>query len=239
MKKNDINRLKDEADIETVIDYLGIEKTVRGSATFILCPLPSHADTHATNCYFKSSWNHVFCQTCGTTVNAIDLILYTKNLSYGEAADLLWELEGRPSWYYAKRTKKDFKPEFQLSNEESTIIGLKKSGIALCPTGVSSYKEELHTNYEHYPSVEAYIRCKRERVNITEWVDKETFLNLVLAKSKEQYFKLKSQLEFHIQIQKLSSNNPIHFYIINELKNRISVCSDVYHRANEFKKENS
>lgn len=239
MKKNDINRLKDEADIQAVIEHLGIEQKSRGSAIFILCPLPAHNDTHATNCYYKPGWNHVFCQACGTVINAIDLIIYTKGISYGEAADLLWEIEGCPDWYYAKNdVTHKAKPEFKLTNEESSIIGLKKSGVALCPISSSDFKTELHTNYEYYPTVDSYIKCKRNRVNIMEWIDEETFLNLVLTKSHEQYAILKNKLEFHTEMKKIS-NDKIHDYIIRELKTRISICIDVYQRAKKFKKENS
>ena len=51
--KNNYVRLKEEADIETVISYLQIPVTKKGCNYFIPCPNPDHADKHATNCYFK------------------------------------------------------------------------------------------------------------------------------------------------------------------------------------------
>lgn len=103
--KNDYARLKEEADIETVVEYLGLETHRKGSAFFITCPLPGHRDEHPTNCYFKSGWNNVYCNVCGESINAIDLIMLTKDVSYGEAVDELWRLEGCPDWYYAEYSK--------------------------------------------------------------------------------------------------------------------------------------
>ena len=61
MAKNNYARLKQEADIETVVNYLGIPVRRKGTSCFLLCPLPQHADRHATNCYFKPGWNNLYC----------------------------------------------------------------------------------------------------------------------------------------------------------------------------------
>ncbi len=97
--KNNITRLKDEADIAAVISFLQLEVKRKGNAYFILCPNPEHNDTHPTNCYYKDGWNHVYCCVCGTTINAVDLIMKINHATYGEACDLLWEISGRPDWY--------------------------------------------------------------------------------------------------------------------------------------------
>ena len=97
---NNFSRLKDEADIGEVVDYLGLHVTPKGSARFILCPNPAHDDTHPDNCYFKAGWNNVYCTVCHKAIQAIDLISYVAGASYGTAADTLWEIEGRPDWYY-------------------------------------------------------------------------------------------------------------------------------------------
>ena len=96
---NNFARLKDEADIGEVVDYLGLHVTPMGSARFILCPNPAHDDTHPDNCYFKAGWNNVYCTVCHKAIQAIDLISYVTGVSYGTAADTLCEIEGRPDWY--------------------------------------------------------------------------------------------------------------------------------------------
>lgn len=139
MTKNDYNRLKEEADIERVVEYLGIPVTVRGSAKFVLCPLPDHHDTHASNCYFKSGWNNLYCQACGRAIQAIDLIMYTQNCSYGEAADTLWEIEGRPGWYYTEQ--KQGRQRFDLSAKEAELLHLHIPGRI--PVPVAFQKDVL------------------------------------------------------------------------------------------------
>ena len=76
MAKNNYARLKQEADIEAVVNYLGIPVRRKGTSCFLLCPLPGHTDRHATNCYFKPGWNNLYCTACGAAINAIDLIIY-------------------------------------------------------------------------------------------------------------------------------------------------------------------
>ena len=46
MAKNNYARLKQEADIEAVVNYLGIAVRRKGNSCFVLCPLPNHADRH-------------------------------------------------------------------------------------------------------------------------------------------------------------------------------------------------
>lgn len=129
---NEYQRLKEEADIEQVVEHLGISVTVRGTAKFILCPLPDHNDRHPTNCYFKSGWNNVYCMACGKSIQAIDLIMYTQGCSYGEAADLLWEIEGCPDWYYNDRKGKK---TFHITVKEAQVLGIhlpRKMKLLVC-----------------------------------------------------------------------------------------------------------
>ena len=121
----DIKRLKAEADIGSVVNYLGIKVTQKGSANFILCPLPEHQDKHATNCYYKKGDNYLYCSTCGKPIQAIDLIMYHNGVDFKEAADILWEIEGRPDWY--KTTASSKKQRFSLSASEGQLIKLSVS----------------------------------------------------------------------------------------------------------------
>ena len=139
MAKNNYARLKQEADIEAVVNYLGIPVRRKGTSCFLLCPLPGHTDRHATNCYFKPGWNNLYCTACGEAINAIDLIIYTLHVEYGQAADILWELEGRPDWYYTSRIVQ--KEElFHLSKAEATVVGIHSPGYILTPMQYSEDK---------------------------------------------------------------------------------------------------
>ena len=183
MSKNNIQRLKDEADIASVIAYLGIETKRKGSCTFILCPNPGHDDKHPDNCYFKPGWNNVLCRACNTSINAVDLIMYTRGISYGEAADLLWEISGRPDWYYAKKKKKN---DFSISVEEQKLIGLHLPTRIQIPVALSSTKDELSKNRMLDSSnIDGYLQVENKYVVYTDFADKRTFMRIIFNRTTE------------------------------------------------------
>lgn len=148
---NDISRLKEEADIAMVVAYLGIPTYKRGSATFLLCPNPEHDDHKPTNCYYKDGWNNVYCRACGCSTNAINLIMQETGKDFSDAADLLWELEGRPEWYKQEKKKKNPVPDFRISREEAEQIGIHFPGRLLAPV---AYALTIHKSQgSEYPVV--------------------------------------------------------------------------------------
>ena len=185
MAKNNYARFKQEADIETVVNYLGIKVTRKGSAYFVLCPLPEHEDRHATNCYFKSGWNNLYCTACGRSINAIDLIIYTLGVSYGQAADLLWELEGRPDWYYTYKTKKG-KEVFQLTRKEASVIGIHSPGYVLTPIQLSVDKPEHDRNVILRYDENGYLLCKVTHLTWQDFMSEEEYRNLIKRKAIER-----------------------------------------------------
>lgn len=190
MEKNDFRRLKDEADIESVVNYLGLETTRRGSAFFILCPIPTHEDHKATNCYFKPGWNNVYCKACGKSTNAIDLIMYTRGCSYGEAADILWEVEGKPDWYYKKAQKQ--KNFFSLKKEEADLIGVHYPGRLLAPYRLDETKETLprQNSYES-TYIEGYLACTVNHFTWNDFMSKAQYEAMVYNKTVETIRKIK------------------------------------------------
>lgn len=191
MEKNDFRRLKDEADIESVVDYLGLETTRRGSAFFILCPIPVHEDHKATNCYFKAGWNNVYCKACGKATNAIDLIMYTLGCSYGEAADILWEIEGKPEWYYQKEKKQ--KKYFSLKKEEAELIGIHYPGRLLAPYREDEYKNPLKKNNSYHSSyIDAYLACDVHHCTWSDFMSRSQYEAMVYNKTIETINKIKT-----------------------------------------------
>ena len=189
MSKNNIQRLKDEADIASVIAYLGIPTHRKGACTFILCPRPDHDDAHPTNSYYKDGWNNVLCRVCNTSINAIDLIMYTTGASYGEAADLLWEISGRPDWYYAKRTKKK---EFTLTEEEKTLIGLHLPTRILVPKSLKDYKETLRKDRRYDPAfVDGYLQLETQYVHTADFADRGAFRRIVFNRTTDTLSELR------------------------------------------------
>ena len=197
---NDFDRLKNEADIEEVVSDLGMDVHRNGSNYFVLCPLPSHDDKHPTNCYFKKGWNNLYCTTCGTSIKAIDLIMYETGCSYGEAADRLWELEGRPDWYRDKTWKSkntQEKKTFSLTGKEARILGIKLPKSILTPCECHSIKYYPSSNMpkgkEYDPlEVDNYLVSKRNKVIYKDFIDEETLKQLAFTKAKEKLFKYKA-----------------------------------------------
>ena len=54
--ESQMKRLKEEADIKTVVDALGIPVERKGMNYFLCCPSPEHDDTNPS-AYFKDGWN--------------------------------------------------------------------------------------------------------------------------------------------------------------------------------------
>lgn len=205
MSKNNIQRLKDEADIASVIAYLGIETKKKGSCTFILCPNPEHDDTHPDNCYFKNGWNNVLCRACNSSINAIDLIMYNRGVSYGTAADILWEISGRPDWYYAKKKKKQ---EFSLSIDEQKLIGLHLPTRIQIPVSISSSKSELSKNrmYDsHY--IDGYLQLENKYVVYSDFVDKATYYRIIFNLTTETLSNIRKKRKYESDIELIKMYN--------------------------------
>lgn len=207
-KKNNYARLKNEADISNVIGALGIPVTKKGSAYFIPCPNPAHNDQHATNCYFKEGWNNVYCRACLKSMMGIDLIMHTLGYGYGEAADYLWELEGKPDWYYAETSGKGkqrmIREVFDLTREESEFIGIHYPGRVLLPVNQRDTKYILPKGRTYDPKeIDSYLECTTHHYSWQDFMSEEEYIDLVIAKAKEKYALYSDIKEFLIKIEGL------------------------------------
>lgn len=183
-EKNDITRLKEEADIGQVVDALGLQKWKKGSAFFILCPFPDHDDQHPDNCYYKDGWNNVYCNACGRAMNAVDLIMVVTNKTYGEAADFLWELEGRPSWYYAdQHSRRKKKNAFTLSRKEAALIGIHYPSMILLPEGLSIDKPDKYN--PSYTKDDGYVKCQVYHPQLDDLLTEDQFRAIAKNKALE------------------------------------------------------
>lgn len=131
----------------------------------------------------------MLCRVCNTSINAIDLIMYTTGASYGEAADLLWEISGRPDWYYAKRTKKK---EFTLTEEEKTLIGLHLPTRILVPKSLKDYKETLRKDRRYDPAfVDGYLQLETQYVHTADFADRGAFRRIVFNRTTDTLSELR------------------------------------------------
>ena len=140
------SRLKKEANMLTVIQYLYGGHIIRkGDAYFINCPNPAHDDKHAS-CYTKNGWKNITCTSCGYYSESIDLLMLEKGIDFPEACDTLWEIEGCPSWYKEVKFEKKNTNKKELSPDELALLSL---------TGWESYlqKEDL--------KIIAFEKCRK------------------------------------------------------------------------------
>lgn len=230
MEKNNIGRLKDEADIQSVVSYLGLEVTRRGSAFFILCPLPQHEDHNPTNCFFKSGDHALYCNTCCQSINAIDLIIYSTGCSYGEACDILWEIEGKPDWYYAKKKRKK-KGQIDvpvISQEELKMIGVINPSHMYLPKKIVQDKRSIEKGYAAYPGEFSdepgdqfnYLSCEYQRVSWRDLLSDKEYVELIRTKAYEIILKYKEMIR---------GNDKNDLFVQAVIEN-IAVCKGVFDR---------
>ena len=124
---DDFRRLKAEADIKYVCESIGVNFKKRGSSYFLHCPDKLHHDKTASNAYFKDGWNNVYCQSCGKSTTAIDLIMNTQGMDYKEAVNLLWNIMGNPDWFKDNSWKSKTKPKYRIKGDDAKFIGIQLS----------------------------------------------------------------------------------------------------------------
>ena len=191
MKKIEgVNLLVDNADIGFVANSIGIETVKRGNSYFCLCPIPSHHDEHATNCFFKDGDNYMYCLVCHKTIDAIDLIRYTKNVSFYEAVRELWELSGCPD-YVKIDGKKDTKKNLPLDYKTLRFLGITLPSYIPVPVGIDGYnrnveRKKKQEKYSYMNNSLEYIRCKRERVTWMDFISAKDLAEMVLTRAKEK-----------------------------------------------------
>ncbi len=188
--RNDYRRLKAEADIRAVVEYCGIRFGKRsGNAQFVACPNPEHDDQHPTNAYFRDGWNTVFCTTCNKNMGPIDILMWNQGISYGEAADILWELEGCPDWYYANKPDKpgpEKEVRFFLSRSELAFLGIRIPGTAYLPVRYSKYRavkpEDLEAKHIYSFLGEGYHEMKAQSIDWQDFISEATMRELVVSR---------------------------------------------------------
>ena len=185
-QKNNYRKLKEEADIRAVIDYCGIQRGKRvGSANFVQCPNPNHDDKHPTNAYYREGWNTIFCATCNKNMSPIDIIMWTRGLSYGDAADALWELEGRPDWYYADRTQEN-EEKFSISISELEFLGIRIPSTVYLPVRYTKAREmasdRLKHGYMYQYAGNGYLLVCPERLDWTDFLSRKMIRKLVVSR---------------------------------------------------------
>lgn len=234
--RNDYKRLKEEADIGMVISYLNIPVQKKGVNYFLSCPNPAHNDEHPNNCYYKDGWNNVYCCVCGKSMQALDIIMWSLGCTYGEAADILWEIEGRPDWYYYKGKPQKNKHTFQVSKEELEMIGFYSPGRILKPKQMYEEKRPLNKGeqYDNRYNNE-YLLCDVEMCNYRTFLSEKQYAWMVKKKAQESMLKAKEETSFFaflLKAQKeLGIKDQLTGYLYEASKCKLKISQNVYYRA--------
>ena len=238
--KNNYARLKEEADIHMVVDALGIPYKKQGSCYFMSCPDPNHNDTHPS-AYFKDGWNKVFCNACCVATTAINLIQITKHCDFGEAADFLWELEGRPDWYYAKnwknKNKQHQKREFSLTKEERDLIGIHHPSNILLEKGVYDEKPQI-SNKETFvqKDLSAYVVAERAFCYKEDFCSQQQYIAIVNNIVLEKIRVLALQFQTCNAILSVCPEDENTYWLRETILYSLNVCYKVLEKIRNFNK---
>lgn len=177
-KEYRVDLLSEEADIEAVAEYIGIETRRMGGHTSILCPC--HSDKHYGSCYlgrykFRSGIKDGFrCYSCGAKGDAIDLVREHCNVGLKEAMGIVASVCGDRNRYLLNQSEKA-----ALEYEERTMVKvLPDDKLRLIGIAVPSTNNGISISVAAYPTAMYYQLQKEEKLIVgakehTEWYPNE------------------------------------------------------------------
>ena len=232
--KRDIDRIKEEADVDAVLHQMGIPVVKRGAYYFLHCPCPDHADEHATNCYYKDGWTGVYCEVCQRQFHAIDIIMFATGMDFLDACDTLWDICGRPDWYWDNT---NVQTSFRLTREDAELIGIKMPGTVLVPFRLTDRKEKLPEGYRYtkkYIGTEkdGFLACKAESIRWWDMMSEKEFAELVCRKADEKKENLSALKN---EVLQFSDRSKIDLReLLRECDHLIQECARVFSGAERF-----
>ena len=121
------------------------------------------------------------------------VIFAATGASYGTAADTLWEIEGRPDWYYDRSYGKK-KQEFSLSGKDAEFLGIHIPRRIKVPVSIKDTKVKLQSGMVYDNSyIDGYLINKSEPVSWKDFMTEEEMKKLVLKKIEEKTKSLENQ----------------------------------------------
>lgn len=153
----DIKRLAEDADVETVVDYLGLDTRRMGSKISILCPC--HDDRHFGSCYLTKKG--FYCFACHAKGSVFDLVKNVEHISFHDAIKVVAELCGGEDRYILKDTKsKDDKPHYFFEKDVMELVDLTDVRVIETPENMF-YRHELDDIYgfDWYPGEKGNDDC--------------------------------------------------------------------------------
>ena len=162
----DIRELRDRADIQRVVESLGIEYKRLGATYLVKCPC--HEDNHPS-AFFKEGDNYIYCNVCRKNINAIDVIMAFKDCEFKDALHELECIEG-------VSVNNKSKVNEMITGQQAAILGVKMD-----------YKDFL-SKIEYKDILKMHLLFKKKKI-----ADIERFLDISIPE-KEQLNIIEKQL---------------------------------------------
>ena len=182
-EKEDIEMLIDNANIEEVLEACGMTKT-KGK---FMCINPEHHDTNPSMSNKKGS-NFCYCFACGYSANAIKVLQNTQGLSFIDAVERLYEIEGCPGWFKNKQKQKSaIKPALLLTQAEKKLLQLHLPGKIYSPIGITTDSQMKDNSFrlQWIPTkgIEKYSTVEKG-IYIPDLLPDKLFIQIALKKVK-------------------------------------------------------
>lgn len=126
--EDDKDILNAEVTPMEAVRYLGLETKKMGSDTYsILCPDPSHHDTHFGSCMITKEGHRCKCYVCDRAFKASEILELVQGCSFYDAMCQMAELSGHPEDFVAsgvQDVKKKEKKEKLPAWEDRKLLGI-------------------------------------------------------------------------------------------------------------------
>ena len=178
-----LEMLKKELPIISILDYMGYPYKKMGVNFFCKCPIPGHNDTHPTNCHFKENWHSMYCEVCGTSISALDLIMYVNGTDLHTAIETLWQIAGCPEWF---KTQKDNNAIFLNKRQKELLNWFPQPKInTICRI------TETKPKYLYLIDNDGYLVLKKEPVKQEDFASNDCLYRMLYNKCTEKINTLK------------------------------------------------
>lgn len=146
----DIKRLAEDADVETVVDYLGLDTRRMGRKISILCPC--HNDRHFGSCYLTQKG--YYCFACHAKGSVFDLVKNVEQISFHDAIKAVANMCGGEERYRLQDTKrKDDKPHYYLDKDIMSLVDLTDERVVESPANMyQRFELDDCYGFDWYPS---------------------------------------------------------------------------------------
>ena len=187
--KQMVDMLKDNVEIADIVSYFGIPVYHYGTVFRLHCPNPAHDDANPS-AYYKTGWHYIQCMSCGKRYSAIDLTMFQTGKSFPEAVQMLYELEGCPSWYQDGTWKRQEKKKgFYLSKDELDLLGIRFPSAIEVPVEYSGERIYLSTDLklgEYYGNSGdcGYLICRKVHVSADDFISQRQLAGMALEKCR-------------------------------------------------------